>query len=121
MHPFPILERCLEKDLVVKGKLIATAGTHAIMFTSDFSTTPTTTTAATTTTTTTTTTTSTTSNSSHTKYVWPIFGAGPRSCAGIHLAKPILKVSFSHVIIYNILTQNQNNNNNNYNNKGLNE
>ena len=103
MHPFPILERCLERDLIFKGQLIATAGTHAIMFTSDFSTTTTTTMA--------TTSTSATTSSSHTKYMWPIFGAGPRSCAGIQVAKPVLKVSFSHMIVYFHKIYNNNNNN----------
>ena len=36
MHPFPIFERFVEKDVVVKGKVAVRAGTQVMMFTSDF-------------------------------------------------------------------------------------
>jgi hypothetical protein len=66
MHPFPIFERFVEKSIQFKGSVIP-AGTHVIMFTSDFP--------------------------AHQNQVsWPVFGAGTRACLGAHLAGPVLKV-----------------------------
>lgn len=68
MHPFPVFERFMEKDMQFKGSFIP-AGTHVIMFTSDFST-------------------------HQNKFSWPIFGAGARACLGAHIASPVLKVQY---------------------------
>ena len=115
-HPFPILERYVTSDVLYKGKVVVPAHTQIMMFTSDFNqlhaTHESTTTTSTTTNTTTTTATTTTSNphkasDQSTKstvqsttgvmpmsmpYPWPIFGNGDRSCAGMHLALPFLRI-----------------------------
>lgn len=65
MHPFPILERYVAKDVYHNGRLVVAANTQVIMFTSDFN---------------------------KNNYPWPVFGSGKRSCAGMHLAIPLLQV-----------------------------
>lgn len=65
MHPFPILERFCEADVVLDGLVAVPAGTHAIIFTADLS--------------------------AHSPgAAWPIFGAGPRACPGAALMQPLL-------------------------------
>ena len=63
MHPFPIFERYVDQDVVVKGKVAVRAKTQVIMFTSDFS---------------------------GSKHLWPAFGSGPRACAGTSMALGVL-------------------------------
>ena len=58
MHPFPILERQLERDLGPELR----KGDHVFIFTKDLEGSP-----------------------------WSVFGAGPRRCAGSHLALPLLR------------------------------
>ena len=64
MHPFPVLERFVATDVVVRGRVAVRAGTQVIMFTSDFR---------------------------GSTVQWPVFGAGPRGCAGSNLALTFLK------------------------------
>lgn len=97
-HPFPIFERWVDTDVMDDSSdnssgtrnsgdhcnhtnsssssssrtinrpnptPLVPANTHVLMFTSDFR---------------------------HSNYPWPVFGAGPRSCAGAHLATPFLKI-----------------------------
>lgn len=64
MHPFPILERYVDKDVEVGGRVAVQAGSQCIIFTQDL----------------------------RGSVAWPVFGAGARSCAGMHLAMPFLKV-----------------------------
>jgi hypothetical protein len=87
-HPFPIFERYADKDVFDSNGSssskdsnqtddrtntsqpnpptpLVPAHTHVLMFTSDFR---------------------------NSDYPWPVFGAGPRSCAGAHLATPFLKI-----------------------------
>ena len=63
MHPFPIFERWVDKDVVVKGRIAVRANTQVIMFTSDFA---------------------------NSKHLWPAFGTGPRACAGTSMALGVL-------------------------------
>ena len=63
MHPFPIFERYVDQDVVVKGKVAVRAKTQVIMFTSDIS---------------------------GSKHLWPAFGSGPRACAGTSMALGLL-------------------------------
>ena len=72
MHPFPIFERYVEHDIIIPStdgksspKVIIKGNTQVVMFTNDFL-----------------------SSNFH----WNIFGAGPRICAGMHLALPFLKI-----------------------------
>jgi hypothetical protein len=74
MHPFPIFERYVANDIMMtskneKGerisKCVVKGNTQVVMFTSDFI---------------------------SSSFPWNIFGAGPRICAGMHLALPYLKV-----------------------------
>ena len=51
MHPFPIFERFVEKDVVLKGRVVVRGGTQVMMFTSDFK---------------------------DAKVPWSVFGSGPR-------------------------------------------
>jgi hypothetical protein len=69
MHPFPIFERFVTKDIVFNNQVVVPANTQCIMFTSDFK---------------------------GSSYQWPVFGAGLRSCAGMHLATPFLRSLFTH-------------------------
>ena len=71
MHPFPIFERWVEKDVVVRGKVAVRANTQVIMFTADFR---------------------------DSKTVWPAFGAGPRACAGTTLALGLLQAMHSQML-----------------------
>ena len=64
MHPFPIFERWVERDVVVRGRVAVRAQTQVIMFTSDLR---------------------------DAKVPWPVFGAGPRACAGTKLALGLLQ------------------------------
>ena len=64
MHPFPIFERWVERDVVVRGEVAVRANTQVIMFTSDFG---------------------------DATIPWPVFGAGPRACAGTKLALGLLQ------------------------------
>ena len=50
-HPFPIFERWVSKDVVVRGRTAVKAGTQVMMFTADFR---------------------------DADVAWPVFGAGPR-------------------------------------------
>ena len=70
-HPFPILERYAQADITLNNDVVIKKGTHVIMFTSDFT---------------------------NSKYNWPLFGAGPRACAGGHLALPVLKVLMTELV-----------------------
>eukprot|EP00887_Chlorella_sp_A99_P000067 scaffold16.g67.t1 len=64
-HPFPILERYVARDVLASDGRVAIPGdTHAIMFTADFAGSP--------------------------GVAWPVFGAGPRACAGAALMQPLL-------------------------------
>ena len=63
MHPFPIFERWVDKDVVVDGRIAVRADTQVIMFTSDFA---------------------------NSKHLWPAFGTGPRACAGTSMALGVL-------------------------------
>ena len=63
-HPFPILERAVTTDVVVDGKVAVRAPAQVVIFTSDLAKDPS---------------------------AWPIFGAGPRICAGASLALPLLR------------------------------
>ena len=118
MHPFPIFERWIEKDIIKNNIVVVPAKTQCIMFTSDFcqgsninntaadipsTSTTTTTTGSTTATTTssalkTVTPISTYQSEKSDKNVgntWSIYGTGARSCAGMHLANPLLKAMYS--------------------------
>ena len=63
-HPFPILERFVHEDVLVGGSVAVRAGSQCLVFTQDL----------------------------RGSAAWPVFGAGPRACAGMHLAMPFLKV-----------------------------
>ena len=65
-HPFPIFERVVRHDVVdaASGKVAVRRGTHVIIFSSDLST---------------------------TDASWPVFGAGPRACAGTAHALALMK------------------------------
>lgn len=69
MHPFPVLERFLTADVVLEGKLALAAGTQAIIFTADLA-----------------------------SSGWPVFGSGPRKCAGPQLALPLLRAMRAHLL-----------------------
>ena len=71
MHPFPIFERWVNKDVVVRGKTRVRAGTQVIMFTADFK---------------------------DSAANWPVFGAGPRACAGTTLALGLLNAMRSQLL-----------------------
>jgi hypothetical protein len=62
-HPFPIFERFVAADVVVAGAVAVPARSQVIMFASDLA----------------------------GDARWPVFGAGPRACAGAHLARPLLR------------------------------
>ena len=62
-HPFPILERWVDADVIVGGRVRVRAGTQCIIFTADL----------------------------RGSTAWPVFGAGPRVCAGAHLARALLR------------------------------
>jgi hypothetical protein len=66
MHPFPILERWVDRDIVHPrtSKLAVRKNSQVIMFTSDFR---------------------------GSAYPWAVFGVGPRQCAGTQLAMAYLK------------------------------
>lgn len=70
MHPFPIFERFVHEDVYVAGHRVVRKDTQCFMFTSDFANSP---------------------------FPWPIFGAGLRSCAGMHFANIFLKTIFNEV------------------------
>ncbi len=59
MHPFPIFERYVERDVVSGGRVAVPAQSSEVMFTEG------------------------------TKIVWPIFGSRQHSCAGAHLMQPL--------------------------------
>lgn len=63
MHPFPILERYVAADVRCprSGSVLVRGGSQVVMFTSDF------------------------------EGSWPVFGAGDRSCAGMHIALPLIR------------------------------
>ena len=63
MHPFPVFERWVDEDVVLKGKVVVRAKTQVIMFTCDFL---------------------------DSKHLWPVFGIGPRACAGASMAHGVL-------------------------------
>jgi len=64
-HPFPIFERFMRTDVKgADGRVAVKAGTQVIVFTSDLS-------AA--------------------DAVWPVFGCGPRACAGTNLALALMR------------------------------
>lgn len=65
-HPFPIFERVAKSDIRMPGSsgVAVKAGTHVIIFTSDLS---------------------------AQDATWPVFGAGPRACAGTSLALALLR------------------------------
>jgi cytochrome P450 len=71
MHPFPIFERWVEKDVVVRGNVAVKANTQVIMFTADFR---------------------------GSKAAWPAFGAGPRACAGTTLALGLLQAMHGQML-----------------------
>ena len=71
MHPFPIFERWVDKDVVVRGKVAVRANTQVMMFTSDFR---------------------------DSKTPWPAFGVGPRKCAGTTLALGLLQTMHSEML-----------------------
>ena len=85
-HPFPIFERYVDRPVVldhaasapsssssstssssssVSAPAAVSVPSHCLMFTTDFR---------------------------GQDYPWPVFGAGPRACAGAHLAAPFLKI-----------------------------
>jgi hypothetical protein len=66
MHPFPIFERYVDRDVLIRGKVVVRAHTQVIMFTTDFA------------------------STRYRNAQWPVFGAGPRACAGTQLALGIL-------------------------------
>ena len=69
-HPFPILERYVGKDLRAKdGSLAVRADTQVIIFTADLD-----------------------ASRSSKSSGWPVFGVGPRQCAGAHLARPMIQL-----------------------------
>jgi hypothetical protein len=65
-HPFPIFERVVRTDVLdaASGRVTIRAGTHVIIFSSDLS---------------------------STDASWPVFGAGPRACAGTAHALALMK------------------------------
>ena len=65
-HPFPIFERVVRTDVLdaATGRVAVRRGTHVIMFSSDLS---------------------------STDAAWPVFGAGPRACAGTAHALALMK------------------------------
>lgn len=79
MHPFPIFERYVSRDIHLPSShpaqssspsppvAVIKANTQVIMFTSDFLSSP---------------------------YHWNIFGAGERICSGMHFALPFLKILY---------------------------
>ncbi|KAJ1451917.1 hypothetical protein M885DRAFT_528320 [Pelagophyceae sp. CCMP2097] len=70
-HPFPVLERFVDADVVRKdGSVAVKGGTQVIMFTGDFSST----------------------------VLWPVFGAGPRACAGTQLALPLVQLLHARLV-----------------------
>ena len=69
-HPFPILERFVDKDIVINGTVVVPAKTQCIMFTNDFT----------------------------ESTAWPLFGAGLRMCAGAHIAMPLLKTFITELV-----------------------
>lgn len=66
MHPFPILERWVDRDIVHPrtGKVAVRKDSQVIMFTSDFR---------------------------GSTFPWAVFGVGPRQCAGTQLATAFLR------------------------------
>jgi hypothetical protein len=64
MHPFPILERFVDKNIVANGEILVKAPVHVLMFMSDLV--------------------------NH-DFAWPLFGGGARICAGQHLAMPLIR------------------------------
>ena len=77
-HPFPIFERFVDRPVVLdhahppsssSSSSASSAGvavpSHCVMFSTDFR---------------------------GQDHPWPVFGAGPRACAGAHLAAPFLKI-----------------------------
>jgi hypothetical protein len=67
MHPFPILERWVGKEpaLFPDGSVAMASSQQVIMFTSDFA---------------------------SSSLSWPVFGTGPRSCAGSAFALPLVRL-----------------------------
>jgi cytochrome P450 len=65
MHPFPILERYVDCDIVHNNVVVVRAHTQVMMFVSDFQ---------------------------RYQYQWNIFGGGSRVCAGTHIALPVLRL-----------------------------
>jgi hypothetical protein len=62
-HPFPIFERFVAEDVTsADGRLLVRGGTQVIVFTSDLR-----------------------------RGAWPVFGCGPRACAGTQLALAVLR------------------------------
>ena len=58
MHPFPIFERYVDRDVLIRGKVVVRAHTQVIMFTTDFA------------------------STRYRNAQWPVFGAGPRAVRG---------------------------------------
>ena len=72
-HPFPIFERWVDEPVVLRGQTVVRKNTQVIVFTSDLAPRRT------------------KGGGGGGSASWPVFGAGPRACAGTTLALGVLR------------------------------